>query len=72
MRYLRERRGEVETAWASPRRSAADKSKALSVLGDAVVLVAHPYERSPFSGAGNCWCGRHATSKLHAVVIDPT
>lgn len=71
MRFLRERRGALETAWSSPRHSAADKSRALQVLRDAVVLVAHPYERDPHSGAGNCWCGRHQGSNLHNIVVEP-
>lgn len=28
-------------------------------------IVAHPYEASPHSGAGNCWCGRAETHRLH-------
>ena len=28
-------------------------------------IVRHPYERSPYSGAGNCWCGRAYESRLH-------
>lgn len=28
-------------------------------------IVAHPYERSPYSGAGNCWCGRWEDHPLH-------
>ena len=28
-------------------------------------IVAHPYEASPHSGAGNCWCGRWDTHRLH-------
>lgn len=71
MRFLREWSGQIETAWASPKRTAAEKSKALNVLRDLVVLVAHPYERDPYSGAGNCWCGRNQGSKLHAVVVEP-
>lgn len=29
------------------------------------LIVAHPYERSHYSGAGNCWCGRGETHRLH-------
>ena len=25
----------------------------------------HPYEPSPHSGAGNCWCGRPERSVMH-------
>lgn len=32
---------------------------------DTGLIVKHPYERSKFSGAGNCWCGRAAESTLH-------
>ncbi|HEY9408903.1 MAG TPA: hypothetical protein VIP77_04920 [Jiangellaceae bacterium] len=28
-------------------------------------IVAHPYEASPHSGAGNCWCGRAEVHRLH-------
>lgn len=70
--FLRRRRGEVgRVTLASPRYTAADKGKALAVLRGAVVLVAHPYERDPFSGAGNCWCGRAAANILHSVVVEP-
>lgn len=29
------------------------------------LIVAHPYERSHYSGAGNCWCGRAESHRLH-------
>ena len=66
--FLRERRGEVETA-RSTRYTAAQKSNALTVLRGVVVIVPHPYESDPFSGAGNCWCGRHEGHALHNVVL---
>lgn len=28
-------------------------------------IIAHPYERSHYSGAGNCWCGRAENHRLH-------
>lgn len=28
-------------------------------------VVTHPYERSHFSNAGNCWCGRAEDSSIH-------
>lgn len=34
-------------------------------------IVAHPYERSPYSGAGNCWCGRVEEHRLHVADADP-
>jgi hypothetical protein len=34
-------------------------------------IVAHPYERSPYSGAGNCWCGRWETHRLHVPLDYP-
>ncbi|MBA9005899.1 hypothetical protein [Thermomonospora cellulosilytica] len=30
-------------------------------------IIAHPYEASPHSGAGNCWCGRAAQHRLHTT-----
>lgn len=32
-------------------------------------IVKHPYEKSFFSGAGNCWCGRWDTHPLHLEVV---
>lgn len=66
------RQDRVETATNSDRHTAAEKSRALAVLRGSVVLVRHPYQRDPYSGAGNCWCGRHARSSLHSVVLEPT
>ncbi|WP_158079329.1 hypothetical protein [Actinomadura sp. CNU-125] len=34
-------------------------------------IVAHPYERSPYSGAGNCWCGRAEGHRLHVADAVP-
>lgn len=31
-------------------------------------IVRHPYERSPYSGAGNCWCGLWEESRIHPHV----
>lgn len=71
MRFLRDRRGELEAVWTNDSHTAVDKSKALATLGKAVVLVRHPYQRDPQSGSGNCWCGRHAAAVLHDVVMEP-
>lgn len=71
MRFLRRRRDEVETVWLSDKHTAIEKGRALHVLTGAVVLVRHPYQRDPQSGSGNCWCGRHQGSTLHAVVLEP-
>lgn len=60
----------LETA-SCTRHTAAEKSKAIDVLRDLVVIVRHPYESDPFSGAGNCWCGRHQGSSLHNIVEEP-
>ena len=51
--------------------TARDKAKALHILSGSVALLRHPYERSPHSGAGNCWCGSDQRSKIHDVVLDP-
>ena len=71
MRYLRTRREKIESAWQSDRYTAKQKGDALHALGDAVVLVRHPYERDPASGASNCWCGRAQSADLHHVVMEP-
>jgi hypothetical protein len=72
VKFLRERRGEAEAARQSSRYTAKDRSRAIDVLRGVVVIVAHPYEADPFSGAGNCWCGRDERSRLHHVVVDPS
>lgn len=69
--WLRERRGRLEKAWASDKYTAREKYAALRLLKGAVVLVAHPYDRSPDSGAGNCWCGRAEPENIHRVILDP-
>lgn len=66
--YLRNRHGMLETA-RTTRYTARQKSQALAVLRGSVVIVRHPYEADPSSGAGNCWCGRHEGSSLHYVVM---
>lgn len=71
MRFLRTRRGDVELARTSDRHDAIAKGRALDVLGDAVILVRHPYERDPQSGSGNCWCARAESSSLHDVILEP-
>ena len=65
MRFLRVRRGEVESVWTPEERQAAAKAAALRVLKGSVVLVAHPYAADPHSGAGNCWCARAQYDRLH-------
>lgn len=35
-------------------------------------IVRHPYEPSPHSGAGNCWCGRAEVHRLHNTTEDNT
>ena len=44
---------------------AARKSRAIDTLRPYVVVLRHPYESDPFSGAENCWCGREQRSALH-------
>ena len=34
-------------------------------LGEDGGILAHPYQRDPQSGAGNCICGRHEGHRLH-------
>jgi hypothetical protein len=43
-----------------------EKSDALTVLRGVVAIKRHAYERCEYSGAGNCWCGRHERHTLHA------
>ncbi len=69
--YLRKRGGQTERVFQSGRYTAAEKCEALMVLGRAVALVCHPYERDVHSGAGNCWCGCARGSDLHAVMLEP-
>lgn len=74
MRVLRRRAAREETlesVWLPERGTAREKGHALHVLGSAVVIVRHPYDRDPASGSGNCWCGRHQGSSLHDVVVEP-
>ena len=59
-----------ERVWM-PKATADERSRALSKLGDGVLIMRHPYQRDPGSGAGNCWCGRHQSHSLHDVVIEP-
>jgi hypothetical protein len=56
---------------ATSNHTAAQKGDALAVLRGCVTLVRHPYERSPYSGAGNCWCGYDPANRLHRVIIEP-
>jgi len=70
-RFLRTRRGVVEHASQTGRYTAADRSRAIDVLRGVVIIAPHPYEADPFSGAGNCWCGRSERATLHDVVIEP-
>lgn len=54
----------------SDKYTATDRGNALHVLGGAVILVRHPYDRHPKSGAGNCWCGRDKADTIHNVILD--
>ena len=47
---------------------ARERAQALFILGSAVAIQKHPYERSPHSGSGNCWCGDHRRAKIHEVL----
>lgn len=51
--------------------TARDRAHALFVLGDAVLIRRHEYDRDPASGAGNCWCGRSRESALHPHSFTP-
>lgn len=64
MRFLRKRNDEIQYAWMPDQYTARDKAKALHILSGSVALLRHPYERSPHSGAGNCWCGSDQRSKI--------
>jgi len=72
MNFLRIRRDKVERAWVSDKFTATEKAHALFVLGQNVVVVRHPYDRHPNSGAGNCWCGDHQSSTIHQIIEEPT
>lgn len=67
--FLRWRNGILEVARWSNRYTAADRSRAIDVLRGSVLILRHPYEADPFSGAGNCWCGRSTQSELHNVTV---
>lgn len=71
MMFLRIRRGRVENTWMPSHFTAKEKGHALFVLGGAVVVASHPYDRDPHSGSGNCWCGRHRGERIHHVVPTP-
>lgn len=70
MNFLRKRRDVIEHAWMSDKYTAKDRGHALHVLGGAVILVRHLYQRGPNSGAGNCWCGRDQRDSIHNVILD--
>ena len=53
--------------WA-PDATASERASALHTLGGAVRLRKHPYQRSPHSGSGNCWCGRSKSERIHEVL----
>lgn len=48
-----------------PHRCVDDIRQARWTNPDTGRIVAHPYEASPHSGAGNCWCGRDEAHRLH-------
>lgn len=68
--FLRRRRDRIERCWVSDKPTAVDKAGALFVLGQNVIVVRHPYDRHPQSGAGNCWCGDHQGASIHNIVVD--
>lgn len=68
MRFLREHNGKVEDAWMPDEVTSKEKSHALFVLGDAVIVARHPYDRSFQSSSGNCWCGRATSDRIHIIV----
>jgi len=76
MKILRRSRNEIEDVWIPTKNSdgtpitAKDRARALFVLRGCIKLVRHPYDRSPHSGAGNCWCGRDPSSPIHQIVVD--
>lgn len=70
MIFLRRRRNNVEHIYYNDSYTAREKGHALFVLGGAVIVAGHPYDRDPASGSGNCWCGRDQSHKLHRVVLD--
>lgn len=70
MMFLRESPRGVERAWVPNGRTAREKAHALFVLGQAVTVARHPYDRDPASGSGNCWCGSHQSATIHRIVVD--
>lgn len=72
MKWLRERNGAMETAWISDKHDGRTLADASDRLGDAVLILKHPYNRNSASGSGNCWCGRaEGEGTIHDVFIDP-
>lgn len=71
MKWLRRRKDKVESVWISPNYTAEQRADALIPLGGCVVIVNHPYQRCAYSGAGNCWCGRHEEHNVHDGVSWP-
>lgn len=52
-----------------PDRYQSHRRLAWRIAGDGTDRITkHPYLRDVHSGAGNCWCGRHEESSLHANV----
>jgi len=69
--FLRRRREIVERVWLSDRYTAQERGSALTALAGCVIVVRHPYQRHPKSGAGNCWCGSDSRSSIHDIVAEP-
>lgn len=57
--------------WWGSAKTPREKSTALHMLGDSVRVALHPYERSPDSGSGNCWCGTDRTRAIHYHPFHP-
>jgi hypothetical protein len=70
MKWLRQSPRGDEVAWSNDKYTAAQKADACHVLGDAIIIARHPYDRNPNSGSGNCWCGRSMGGTIHEVVMD--
>ena len=68
---MRTRADRDKVGWTNGKYTAAEKASALLVLGGAVVIARHYYDRSPHSGAGNCWCGRQRPSVVHPHEFTP-
>lgn len=72
MHFLRERDGKQERVYMDENYSAKEKADALYILRGQVILVKHPFDLDPSSGAGTCWCGRGQRSMLHEIEVEET